>query len=228
MNQTGKIIVITGTDGSGKETQTRKLYEYFLSKDQNVKMQSFPCYDSLSSGPVKMYLGGELSETADQIDAYQASALFAVDRFCTMKSHQEFLDNGGILLLDRYMESNYFHQVGKVDGEQNKQKFLDWLDDFEFNALKIPKPDLTLFLDMPPQKSIELARARGALKNGQTADIHERDSHHLETAYANGKMLAKKYGWPIVACTDGDRILTIEEIHQKCLLAINLHFKQKK
>ena len=211
------IIVITGTDGSGKETQAKRLYENLVASGKNVKMQSFPCYESQSTGPVKMYLGGELSKTANEIDAYQASALFAVDHFCTMKKYTNFLNNGGILLLDRYMESNIIHQASKIEDKEEQDKYIKWLLDFEFNALKIPRPDHIIFLDMPPKYSIALAHSRQTLKNGKEQDIHEKDSSHLENAYKNGISFAKKLGWDIIECVENEKILSIEEISAKIL-----------
>ena len=223
MNMNGKIIVITGTDGSGKETQAKKLYEALKNEGKNVKMQSFPCYESKATGPVKMYLGGELSETANEIDAYQASTLFAVDHFCTMKKYEKFLEEGGVLLLDRYMESNIIHQASKIEDKAEQEKYISWLLDFEFNALKIPPANHIIFLDMPPKYSIMLARSRSSLKNGAEKDIHERDNTHLENAYKNGIYFAKKMGWDIVECVENDKILTIEEIHKKILNIVMKH-----
>lgn len=218
----GYIIAITGTDGCGKQTQTQKLFRFLQESGKNVLMQSFPNYNSISSGPVKMYLGGELCEDANQLDAYQSSSLYAVDRLCTyhkfLKAHYE---NNGIVLFDRYVDSNMVHQACKIEDLSDRDKFLTWLDNFEFNELKLPRPNHVIFLDMPPQVSISLAEARGELKVGTSKDIHENNHTHLINAYRAGLYVAEKYKWDIVHCVEGNRIKTIEEIHQEILNLVN-------
>ena len=210
----GYIIVIEGTDGSGKQTQSVKLYEKLKIQGYNVMRQSFPNYDSNSSAPVKMYLGGELCERASDMDAYQTSSLFAVDRLCTyMKDLKSHYDAGGIIILDRYTQSNMLHQAGKIKDKDARDKFLDWLDRFEFEELKLPRADKVIFLDVPPEVSQRLANEREGLKAGTKQDIHEQDRNHLIDAYNSGKYVAKKYNWDIIDCANDNKIKTIEEIH---------------
>lgn len=214
----GRIIVIEGTDGSGKQTQTQKLFEQLKNYGQNVIKQSFPNYESSSSGPVKMYLNGELGEHANDLDAYQASALFAVDRLCTLKKLKNHYENGGVILFDRYVESNMVHQAGKIQDEDEREKFLNWLCNLEFNVLKLPKPDAVIFLDMPVQYSKNLANARQGLKAGTKRDIHEQDEEHLLNAYNAGKQVASKYGWKVVKCVDEKgKIKSIEQINEEIM-----------
>lgn len=211
----GYIVVIEGTDGSGKQTQAAKLYEKLKAQGHNVIRQSFPNYDSQSSAPVKMYLGGELCDRADEMDAYQTSSLFAVDRLCTyMKDLKVHYEAGGIIILDRYTQSNMLHQAGKIKDIAQRDKYLDWLDNFEFNELKLPRADKVIFLDVPPEVSMRLARERGELKVGKTKDIHEQDSNHLIDAYNSGKYVAQKYDWDIIDCVSNGNIKSIEEIHE--------------
>ncbi|MDD4815690.1 MAG: deoxynucleoside kinase [Clostridia bacterium] len=224
----GNIIVISGTDGCGKETQTKKLFDYLSQKNFEIKTQSFPNYDSLSAGPIKMYLNGELAENANLIDPYQASVPFSVDRFCTMKKYEPFLKKGGLMLLDRYMESNLIHQACKIDDNKKKQKFVDWLYDFEFNVMKIPAPDMVFFLDMPPEMSMALAKKRQGLKSGEKKDIHEQDANHLINAYKNGMEIAKKSGWNIISCTENGKIKTIEQIHTEIAKTVDNFLLNKK
>lgn len=211
----GKIIVIEGTDGSGKKTQAQKLFERLKSEGYKVIQRSFPNYDSPSSAPVKMYLNGELGENAKDIDAYQSSSLFAVDRLCTMFSLKEFYENGGIIILDRYVSSNMVHQAGKIDDLKERDKFLEWLSDLEFNKLKLPRPDKVIFLDVPVEISKNLANHRKELKAGTHQDIHEKDKSHLQHAYCAGKYVAEKYNWKIIPCTKDGQILSIDEIAEK-------------
>lgn len=226
----GKILVITGTDGSGKATQTNLLYEFLKANKYKVEQQSFPNYKSVSAGPIKLYLNGNLSKSANEISSYQASVLFAVDRFCTMKIYKKFLDNGGILLLDRYIESNLIHQIGKIKGQTERNTYIKWLEDFEYNLLGIPKPDLVVFLDMPPNFSIQFAQKRVVLKNGESQDIHEKDTNHLVNAYANAKKISKMYKWPVVKCVDKNaKLKSIEEINKEVIeIVLNYLSKQEK
>ena len=219
----GYIIVIEGTDGSGKQTQSIKLYERLKQEGHNVIKASFPNYDSPSSAPVKMYLGGELCEHASDLDAKQTSALFAVDRLCTyMKDLKSHYEAGGIIILDRYTQSNMLHQAGKIHDIAERDKFLTWLDNFEFNELKLPRANKVIFLDVPPEVSMRLARERGELKVGKSKDIHEQDTSHIIDAYNSGKYVANKYNWDVINCVENDNLKTIEEIHSNIMQAINL------
>ena len=207
------IIAVEGTDGSGKFTQCTKLYEKLTGMGYKCKLQSFPCYDSPSSGPVKMYLGGEFGDSVASLDSYQASVLYATDRLCTMSLIMK--DEYDIILLDRYTQSNFIHQTAKIKEKDEREKYLDWVVDFEFNILKLPRPDLVLFLDMPAEVSIKLAHARKELKAGTKTDVFEKDNEHLIHAYNNGKELCKKYGWKEVSCVDEKmNIKSIDQIHE--------------
>lgn len=222
----GYIIVIEGTDGSGKQTQSIKLYERLKAEGYNVIRQSFPNYESNSSAPVKMYLGGELCAKASDLDAYQTSALFAVDRLCTyMKDLKAHYDAGGVVILDRYTQSNMLHQAGKIKDKDARDKFLDWLDRFEFEELKLPRADKVIFLDVPPGVSIRLAHERADLKAGTKQDIHEQDNSHLIDAYDSGKYVANKYNWEIINCVENNNLKSIDEIHKEIINKINLNKK---
>lgn len=208
-------INIEGTDGCGKQTQSNKLLEFLKAEGYKVMIQSFPNYNSLSSGPVKMYLGGDLGDSVYSLDQYQASTLYASDRLCTIKMLEKEFDNG-IVILDRYVGSNKIHQAGKIKDLEEREKYLMWVDDFEYNVLKLPRPAITLFLDMPVEKSIELAHARKDLKSNTKTDVFEKDENHLKDAYNNGLNVAKKFGWKIIRCVDDENNLkAIDSIHEE-------------
>jgi len=222
----GYIIVIEGTDGSGKQTQTAKLFEHLQQDGYKVVRQSFPNYPSPSSEPVKMYLSGELSKDASGLDAYQSSALYAVDRLCTyQKDLKTFYENGGIIVFDRYVESNMLHQAGKIHNTHERDKFLDWLNNFEFNELKLPRANQVIFLDVPPEVSIKLANARPDLKVGKSKDIHEQDPQHIFDAYNAGKYVANKYNWSVINCMDSQRLKSIEEISNEVYSTVMKNIK---
>ncbi len=215
----GIIISIEGTDGAGKHTQQQLLMKDLKEQGYSVLDQSFPHYDSDSSAPVKMYLAGEFGKDSNSLNAYQASVLYAVDRMCTyQKDLKEHYENGGILLFDRYVQSNFIHQCSKIDDIDEKLKFIKWEEELEYDTLGLPRPDLIFFIEMPVEKSIELARARADYKNGQTKDIHEEDTEYLSKSYNNGLILAKELGWNLIHCVDeNNNIRTIEDIHAEIM-----------
>ena len=209
----GYIIVIEGTDGSGKRTQTVKLYERLLSEGYNVRMQSFPNYDSASASPVKMYLNGDFGDDDMSLDAYQASSLYAVDRLCTYnKDLKSFYENDGIIIFDRYVESNCLHQAGKIKDRVEADKFLDWLYTLEFDTLKLPRANKVIFLDVPVEISKVLANSREELKANTEKDIHESSSEHLTNAYNASKYVSQKFGWEVIECIENGKIKPIDDI----------------
>lgn len=214
------IIDIEGTDGCGKKTQTELLYQYLLNKGFKVLKISFPNYDSDSSALVKMYLKGEFGSNAQDVNAYQASALYAVDRFATMNKIN--VNDYDYVLFDRYVPSNMIHQSIKIEKIEEVEKYLEWISDFEYEKLSLPKPDKILFLNVPIEISMRLARARENLKNGEQKDIHEQDDGHLIKAYNRAKYVADKFKWNVINCEKDDNIKTIDEIHKEILTKLGL------
>ncbi len=208
----GKFIVIEGTDGSGKKTQAKILCEKLNEAGINCIVQSFPNYDSPACTPVKMYLNGEFGDIGC-LDAYQANSLYAVDRLCTMMGLKDHIENGGSIVFDRYVESTMLHQAALIENQEERDKFLDYVNDFEFGKLKLPKPDLVIFLDVPVEVSKKLADSRGEYKSGNKKDILEQDIFHLTKAYNSGKYVANKYGWTQISClNESGNLKSIEEI----------------
>ena len=225
----GIIISIEGTDGAGKHTQQQLLAKTLKEQGYNVFEQSFPHYESDSSAPVKMYLGGEFGASANCLDAYQASTLYAVDRMCTYKKTIEpHYENGEIILFDRYVQSNFIHQCSKIEDEDEKQEFISWEEDFEYNLLGLPRPNIVFFIEMPVEKSLELARSRADYKTGGKKDIHEEDPTHLQKSYDNGLNLAKKLGWTIIHCVDDSgNLKTIEDIHSEIMTHVKAYLEKE-
>lgn len=211
----GKLIAIDGVDASGKQTHTELLAEYLTSKGIKVRRLSFPMYDSPSSEPVKMYLSGKMGTHADDVDAYCASTLFAADRFVTYRAdwHNDYDAADTVIIADRYVSSNMIHQAGKIADKAEKDKFLDWLYDFEFRLYKLPQPDVTLFLDMPPKYGRQLMENRSnKFTGGAERDIHERDTDYLKKSYENAKYVAQKFGWQYILCVNDGNIRPLEDI----------------
>lgn len=212
----GKLFVIDGTDASGKQTQLKKLQERLEKENIDYKLVSFPNYDSPSSSLIKMYLSGEFGENAKEISPYIASTFFAVDRYATFKKElEEYYNNGGIILADRYTTANMVHQAGKIENKEEREEFLNWLWDYEFNLYKLPVPTKVFFLDMPPEYAFKLMQNReNKFTHEDKKDIHERDKSHIIDSYNAACEVADKYNWVKIECVREGKIRTIGDIHQ--------------
>ena len=213
----GKLFVIDGTDGSGKQTQLQKLKERFDNEKIDYKVVSFPNYNSPSSSLVKMYLNGDFGTDAQSISPYIASTFFAADRYATFKTQfEEYYKSGGIILADRYTTANMVHQAGKIKDEQEREKFLKWLWDFEFGLYGLPVPTEVFFLNMPFEYSQKLMENReNKITHGEKKDIHESNKQHLQDAYNEACKLVKKYNWCEIKCVEDGKIRAIDDIHEE-------------
>lgn len=213
----GKLFVIDGTDASGKQTQLEKLKERFEKENIDYRSISFPNYDSDSSALVKIYLNGELAKDPKEISPYIASTFYAADRYITFKKeYEEYYNNGGIILADRYTTSNMVHQAGKIENDDERKKFLDWLWDFEFNLYGLPIPTKVIFLNMPTEYAIKLMEDReNKITHNSKKDIHENNRKHLEDAYKEACKLSQKYEWYEIQCVKNNEIRTREDIHEE-------------
>lgn len=213
----GKLIVIEGVDASGKATQTALLYEYLKEKSDKVLKIEFPDYESESSSLCKMYLEGKFGENANDVSPYIASTFFAADRYASYKTKWEkCYKDGFTIILDRYVTANMIHQASKFEKKEDKEKFIDWLSDFEYGLYGLPKPDVKIFLDVPPKISAELMRERMNKFSGEAEkDIHERDRDYLEKTYENARFVAENYGFKIVLCVKDGKLRSIEDIQRE-------------
>lgn len=214
----GKLFVIEGTDGSGKQTQLEELKKRFNKENIDFKSVSFPNYTSQTSNLVKMYLSGEFGKNANDVSPYIASTFYAADRYATFKSegYLNYYNNGGIILADRYTTSNMTFQAGKIKDTNERNKFLDWLWDFEFNLYGLPVPTKSFFLDMPTEYALKLMKDRdNKFTHNSKKDIHESNESYLKEIYRTSCALAEKYGWYRVNCIKDNSIRTIEDIHNE-------------
>ena len=210
----GKLIVIEGTDGSGKSTQFKLLTEFLEKKGLEFKKLVFPQYAEPSSALIRMYLGGEFGNKPSDVNAYAASAFYAVDRYASYKKvWGDWYENGGLIVSDRYTTSNAVHQTSKEPPEKQGE-FLKWLYEFEYDRLGLPRPDLTIYLDVPTDFTEKMMRKREADTN-TSADIHEQDLSYLATCRRIGKTAAQYYGWTVIDCVRDGAMRTIEDIHQE-------------
>lgn len=218
-----KFIVIEGLDGSGKATQTKILCDKLSSLGKNIIKLTFPDYDSPSSSLVKMYLQGELGADAMSINPYAASSFYAVDRVASyIKSWKTDFENADFTVSDRYATSNIIYQMSKVD-KNSREEFIDWLDDFEYKKLGVPKPDLVIFLDVNPAISQKLMTGR---YNGDEnkKDIHEKNVNFLNSCRESAKFASDYLGWKVIDCCDENSILSIEEISKMIFDTVNDEF----
>lgn len=210
----GKLIVIEGTDGSGKSTQFKLLSEHLEQDAVAFKHIVFPRYSEESSALIRMYLGGQFGSNPADVNAYAASAFYAVDRFASYKMDWgQWYEQGGVVLSDRYTTSNAVHQTSKEPKDRQPQ-FLHWLYDFEYDKLGLPRPDLTLYLDVPTDFTEKLLRHREQDTNTK-ADIHEKDTAYLATCRETGRAAAAYYGWTVIQCVKDGQMRSIEDIHQE-------------
>lgn len=209
-----KLIVIEGTDGSGKETQSKRVVEHYKNKGLKVKSYSFPIYGSATGrivgGP---YLGKpEISEsyfeeTSAYVDPLVSSLYYAADRRYNFLSEiEEEMYKNDIVILDRYTTSNMGHQVGKAKNKKEAKKILDFIETLEFDLCELPRPDLIVFLHMPFEASKELRKDRVA------GDGNENNEEHLKNAEKTYVSLAKDMGWKYINCIKTKKYSGIEDI----------------
>lgn len=209
-----KLIVIEGLDGSGKATQTKLLAEKLVSQGRNVKRLEFPDYDSPSSSLVKMYLGGEFGEKPEDVNAYAASAFYAVDRAASyLKYWKNDCCNGSVILCDRYCTSNIIYQMSKVSIDE-RDRFIEWQNDFEYNKLGLPKPDAVIYLDVEPEVSQKLMEKRYCGDKSKM-DLHERNVRFLLECRESALYAAEKCGWIKINCCENGDIKPIEKIAEE-------------
>ena len=212
----GKLIVIEGLDGSGKSTQLNLLPERLNERGIDCKTVSFPNYESDSSALIKMYLSGKLGDKPSDVNAFAASVFYTVDRFVSFKTDWgDFYRNGGTVIAGRYTTSNAVHQTAKLPRDE-WVGFLDWLYDFEYGKIGIPKPDAVLFLDMPVEVSQKLMSGRYHGDESKK-DIHEKDTAYLANCREAALFTASYSDWQIIPCAANGSPRTVEAISDDIL-----------
>lgn len=212
----GKFIVIDGTDGTGKATQTQKLLERLESEGFKTAVSDFPRYGEKSAGLVENYLNGKYGGAGD-VDAKIASMFFAVDRYDASFEMREALEEGKILVSNRYVSANMGHQAGKFSDAKKRREMIQWLKDTEYGLFSIPVPDLTIILYVDPAVAQQLVDQKAAREyiGGKKRDIHENDIDHLRDAAQSYREIADLHDNTLmVDCMDGERLMSIEEVHE--------------
>lgn len=226
----GKIIVIEGTDCSGKASQTGMLVAYLKEKGIKVAQFSYPRYDTptgkIIGGP---YLGksyiceGWFPEGADAVDPRVASLYYAADRLYNAPLVQEKLDEGYTVLLDRYTYSNMGHQGGKFRKKEDREKIYKYIEELEFGLLGLPRPDAVIFLYMPPDEAKALR-----IERAEKLDQHEANDEHLRHAAESYLHMAELYGFNVIECVKDGKVRSREDIHDEVVKVYESLNKKKK
>lgn len=219
MKKNGRLIVIEGVDGAGKQTQSEKLYRALKKRGEPVKRVAYPRYDKDSSAMVRHYLNGDFGDDPEGISPYIASTFYAADRYASYKEELEpFLNAGGIVIADRYTTSNMVHQAGKIANADERNAYLHWLCDYEFSLLGLPEPDAVFFLNMPPEFGAGLIAERRNKMTGEVKkDIHESHPAHLAAAYRSAVEIAAIFHWIAIDCVEKGHVKSVEAIHRRIL-----------
>lgn len=215
MEMRGKLIVIEGTDCSGKETQARLLVDHFRKENIRIEHFSYPNYNSptgkIVGGP---YLGRNdiceswFKEGIAQVDPKIAALYYAADRKYNIDKITWLLEHDVSVIIDRYVYSNMAHQGGRLKTKEEREAMWQFLHTLEFDFLELPKPDISIFLHMPLKETIRLE------KNREWLDALEKDISHLENAAKAYQELAKKYNFKTIKCVN-EGLRSIEDIHEE-------------
>lgn len=226
----GTLIAIEGTDSSGKQTQSELVYKKLCDLGIKARRVSFPAYESDSSALVKMYLAGDFGARAEDVNAYAASILYAADRFATFrKDWGHDYNNGVVIVADRYVSSNMIHQASKCSSNDEKDKFIKWLEELEYGHLGLPRPNAAVFLNMPTEKAAELMRSRlNKIDNSSVKDIHESNAEYLKKSYENAVYIAKLRGWTQIECVSGREVRSVEDINAEIMDTVKKSIHKKR
>ncbi len=224
MRAPGQLIVIEGTDGSGKGTQASLLVSRLKEQGKKALLVSYPRYESFAGSLVAEYLNGNLG-SFESIHPKLASLTFALDRFASKNHIQTHLNQGYTVVCDRYVESNIIYQSSKLDADK-RDEFKSWLVELEYGVLKLPVPDKIIFLDVPPAFSRQLVLNKDARSyTDKKEDLHEAQHSYLEEVYTVFRdVMSTNSTWVTVNCiTPFNELKTIKEISDEImeLLCIN-------
>lgn len=233
------IISVEGTDGSGKQTQCELIKDNLTNAGYSVCTLSFPMYDNENSSSffVKEYLNGKYGDiSSNKTNEYSASMIFAMDRLISyMTDWSEYYKKYDFIIMDRYVESNLIHQGARIQEIPDLVRYIDWETDFEYNRLGLPKPDMTLFLNMTPEASSLLRENRlNKITKEKKKDIHEADKVYQLRSYRTAYAICDMCGWKKIDCVNTecveslDDIKSVEEINKLCMDEIYSNTKVKR
>lgn len=210
LDRTGKFIVIEGNDGSGKKTQVNMLADRLRNEGKEVETVDFPDYNSFYGKTIRKYLNGEYGK---DVNPYLISMAYANDRLQKKAMLKRFLKEGKIVICNRYVASNKAHLAVKLNSTEEMQKFVKWVDDMEYEINRLPRPDLTIYLNVPSEIAYGMLQQRAQSSNTKT-DIHEKLPYmqKVEQVYL---AMSKNKNWMKIDCVKDEEMLTKGEVHGK-------------
>jgi dTMP kinase len=220
MAKKGKLIVIDGTDGSGKSTQVGLLVKRLKKEGKKVRVVDFPEYYKNFFGA---FIGHCLTEQYYNwlnVHPKIASIAYAADRFESSKNINKWLKNGEIVIANRYVSANQIHQGGKISNNSKRNDFIKWLDKMEYEVFGIPRPDVTLYLGLPIELVLKLLKDRDSSKMKRAylkkkKDIYENDKAFLVNSIKSAVWLSKKIpNFIKIDCSKRGEVLSREAIHE--------------
>lgn len=218
-----RFIVIEGLDGCGKGTQTNLLVDYLKSTGKRVLVLDYPCYGKKGCSLVEMYLHGEIADNAEKVNSYAASMFYAADRYIdSMNGNLAKLkiEDYDFIIANRYTTSNAIFQCTKLNRDK-WDSFCDWLFDFEYNLLELPRPTDVIYLEIPLEISQKLMTERYA-GDEKKKDLHESDLHFMQKVRGAGDYLKVKYNWISIDCTVNNTLMSRDEIHSIIKTKLNV------
>lgn len=216
----GTLIVIDGTDGVGKATQTALLIKRLKKESKKVATLDFPQYEqNLFGALVGECLAGEHGDFL-KFSPHVASVLYAADRFESKKKIEKWLSEGRVVILDRYVSANQLHQGGKIRDLKKRKEFLAWLDRMEYGVFGLPRPDAIIYLSLPVKISLKLLTQKRAQDKKKylkgKKDAHEGNVKHLLDAQKSALAIIRSKGkWHKIECADKKGILPRETIAEE-------------
>lgn len=215
----GLFIMIEGTDGSGKGTQTELLVNHLRAENRPVEVISFPRYGERSAAMVEDYLNGKFG-TAEEVGPYRASIFYAIDRYAAAPQIKQWLDEGKIVIANRYVGSNMAHQGGKIENLGERKNFFAWIFELEYTTFAIPQPEVNIILHVSAEISQQLVDKKTSTGreylNGKKRDIHEDDINHLRAAETSYLEIAQHFpNYTVIECVENEQILPITTIEEK-------------
>lgn len=211
----GKLIVIDGSDGSGKTTQWDLLKKRFKKEKVPYFNVDFPIYGSFFGKFIKRYLYGEFGDPK-KLNPYYSSFPYALDRFFYKEKINKALQVGKVVLANRYVASNEIYQGAKLKNSKEKEEYLQWINKLEYEILESPKPDLMIYLYVPVKISKQLLEKRASKDKKRKIDEHESGFAYQEKVVKNSKYLCDKYkNWQLINCIKEGELLSKKDVHEK-------------
>lgn len=220
----GKLIVVEGTDGSGKATQSKLLFDTLQKRrpDQRLIKADFPRYRNPMAASVEAYLSGQFGTTYE-VGPYAGTMFYLVDQYTAVRTEwQDYYDKNATVVSDRYYTSSMLHQSVKLDNPDDRRAFIAWLHDFTDDKLQMPKPDLVFYLNVPIEYSNAFLNSRRTkddtnVKSGIKHDIHENDLEYQKRCKLLALDIVNQEGWHVIQCVKNGTLRSIEDIHQEML-----------